>query len=410
MSPNPSHPPAPVITTADPDSFAAFTLTRRLPALLDQVMEKNRLSGARATPLRDLKRRLRAGTVEDIFSAHPYLRERMETAEQATWSREIGRHRGKSWLNLPWYFAESLFYLEVLLAWGYYREDSPGFAVDPYRPFKEEELRRPGGALELSARIEEVTSVIASPRQQLPILLQYCLWANRLDLSYSQLVEKYGNRLDLETNRLLVDHSDLAAERLLRARRIDLILDNCASELIADLHLVRALLTHASEPTVVLHCKKAPYYVSDATISDATATIAALVQNDSPILSNLGQALSRALEDGSLRLREHFFWNGPLHFPELPAGLKRELSESDLIVLKGDANYRRLLCDRRWDPSTDMKSIVGYFPAAFVTLRTTKSELIVDLPRETVEILNRDDPNWLIEGRYGIIRYCDPGN
>ena len=84
------------------------------------------------------------------------------------------------------------------------------------------------------------------------------------------------------------------------------------------------------------------------------------------------------------------------------------MEESDLVVLKGDLNYRRLLRDRRWDPATPMEGIVGYFPAALATLRTTKSELIVDCPRETFERLSREDPKWLVEGRYGIIRYCDP--
>jgi hypothetical protein len=122
----------------------------------------------------------------------------------------------------------------------------------------------------------------------------------------------------------------------------------------------------------------------------------------------MGRALSRWVERGSLVLSKHSFWNGPLHFPGLPSDLKRELGRSDLVVLKGDLNYRRLLADRRWDPATPMEAIVGYFPTALVTLRTTKSELIVDLPREKVERLERDDPKWLVEGRYGIIRYCDP--
>ena len=79
-------------------------------------------------------------------------------------------------------------------------------------------------------------------------------------------------------------------------------------------------------------------------------------------------------------------------------------------MLKGDVNYRRLLSDRRWAPSVNMESIVGYFPAALVTLRTTKSELVVDLSPEKVEELNRKDPKWMIEGRYGIIRYCESEN
>jgi hypothetical protein len=324
--------------------------------------------------LRELKKRLHSGTVHHSLSAHPYLADQMDAVEHATWSRE----------------------------------NSPRFAVDPFQPFKEEELQRPGGALDLAARIAAETGRITSPLDELPVLLRYGLWANRLDLSYSQLLERYRDKPDGESNQLLLDHSEAVTEKLLQAGRVDLILDNSGSELIADLHLVHALLRHSHELKVVLHCKKAPYYVSDAMIKDVAGTIRCLKQSDRTDLRRLGLDLSRQMERGTVVPAEHYFWNGPLLFPEFPSDLKLQLGRSDLVVLKGDLNYRRLLADRRWDPATPMEAIVGYFPTALVTLRTTKSELITDLPRETVERLNRDDPKWLVEGRYGIIRYCDP--
>jgi len=404
----PPPPLAPIIRTSDPDSFAAFTFKQRLPAIVDQIIEKNGLDETEAAGLRELKERLRSGTVRHCLSDHPDLADRMDAQELATWKREIEKYIGRSWLDLPWYFAESLFFLEVLLAWGYYLEESPRFSVDPFLPFKDEEVQRPGGALDLSARIAAETGAISSPREKLPALLRCGLWANRLDLSYSQLLERYRNSREEESNQLLLDHSAMVTEKILQARRIDLILDNAASELIADLHLVQTLLQYSRELKAVLHCKAVPYYVSDATVEDVTATILCMKQSPRAELRHMGRSLSRWIERGSLVLSEHPFWNGPLHFPELSSDLKRELGRSDLVILKGDLNYRRLLADRRWDPATPMEAIVGYFPSALVTLRTTKSELIVDMPREKVERLERDDPKWLVEGRYGIIRYCDP--
>jgi len=404
----PTQPYPPIIRTSDPDSFAAFTFRQRLPAMLDQIITKNNLVGAEAGALRELKERLHSGTVQPSMSARPYLADQMDGEEYATWSREIQKQIGRPWLDLPWYFAESLFYLEVLLAWDYYREDSPRFAVDPFQPFKEEELKRPGGALDLAARLTRETGRISSLRDKLSVLLRYSLWANRLDLSYSQLHERYRDSPEGESNQLLLDHSEETAEKLLQAGRVDMILDNSASELIADLQLVYALLQHSHELKVVLHCKKAPYYVSDAMIKDVAAAIRCMKQSGRTDLRRVGRRLAGQINRGSLVLEEHYFWNGPLQFPEFPSDLKRELGQSDLVVLKGDLNYRRLLADRRWDPATTMEEIVGYFPAALLTLRTTKSELIVDLDRETVERLCKEDPNWLTEGRYGIIRYCDP--
>jgi len=106
--------------------------------MLDQIIEKNSLEETEATGLRELKERLRSGSVQHCLSAHPRLADQMEGEEYATWKREIEKYIGRPWLDLPWYFAESLFYLEVLLAWGYYREKGPRFAVDPFLPLKEE--------------------------------------------------------------------------------------------------------------------------------------------------------------------------------------------------------------------------------------------------------------------------------
>jgi hypothetical protein len=408
VSPEPHQNYPPIIRTSDPESFAAFTLRHRLPGIIDQIIAKNRLNQGEAEGLRALQQRLLSGTVEQTLSTHPYLADWMEPESLATWRGEIEEHVGISWLDLPWYFAESLFYLEVLLAWGYYRPESPHFFVDPFRPVKQEEIERPGGALDLAAHITGEIGGTAEAEEILPALLQACLWANRLDLSYSRLHERYREQPQGKSEELLVDHSGKATERLLRAEKIDIILDNSASELIADLILVHTLLQHAHDLEVVMHCKQVPYYVSDATIDDVRRTIGSLQDSTRPELARLGRALSAQIEKGSIILTDHPFWNGPLHFPAFPSDLVGRLGRSDLVLLKGDLNYRRLLADRRWDPAIPMEAIVGYFPAALLALRTTKSEIVVDVRREIVQRLDSEDPNWLIEGRYGIIRYCDP--
>jgi hypothetical protein len=409
VNPKPAQPLPPIIKTSDPNSFAAFTFKQRLPRMIDQIIAKNGLNRSEATQLEELKEQLHSGTVQLDLSDQPYLAEQMDGQEYDTWSREIEKYAGRAWLDLPWYFAESLFYLEILVAWGYYRMDNPRFGVDPFQIFKEEELKRAGGGLDLGARIYAQTGAIDATEQKLALLLRYGLWANRLDLSYTQLLERYRDAPQGEDNQLLLDHSEKITDKLLAARRVDLILDNSASELIADLYLACHLLQSCPGMKVVLHCKRSPYYVSDAMIKDVAATISVMGRSRQTGLRSAGRQLSGKIEEGSLILTDHSFWNGPLLFHRLPPELKGELGASDLVVLKGDLNYRRLLRDRRWDPATAMEGIVGYFPAALVTLRTTKSELIVDCPRETFERLCRDDPKWLVEGRYGIIRYCDPG-
>ena len=73
--------------------------------------------------------------------------------------------------------------------------------------------------------------------------------------------------------------------------------------------------------------------------------------------------------------------------------------QADLVVIKGDANYRRILEDRKWDCSLRMEDLADYFPAPFAVLRTMKSEIVVDIPRKEARRLAARDPEWLINGR-----------
>lgn len=87
----------------------------------------------------------------------------------------------------------------------------------------------------------------------------------------------------------------------------------------------------------------------------------------------------------------------------MPSRLRDSLAQSDLVILKGDLNYRRLLDDRRWPPTTCMEGVTAYFPRPFLTLRTLKAEVIVGLQEGEAEALTAADPDWLINGRRGII-------
>ena len=82
----------------------------------------------------------------------------------------------------------------------------------------------------------------------------------------------------------------------------------------------------------------------------------------------------------------------------------RVLAAADLVILKGDANYRRLLGDAHWPPTTSFAAVTGYFPAPLVALRTLKAEIIVGLQPGQVERLQAEDPAWLVNGRRGLIQ------
>jgi hypothetical protein len=79
-----------------------------------------------------------------------------------------------------------------------------------------------------------------------------------------------------------------------------------------------------------------------------------------------------------------------------------------LVLLKGDANYRRLSEDRLWSPETSLAEITGYFPAPLLALRTCKSDSILGLPSGMAEQLDALDDKWRVNGRRGVIQGVDP--
>lgn len=393
----------PLITTADPGSFAEKTLRVRLPEQLDQLLGLQLPDPGAAVSLRELKSRIAGGRIRDLLAEEPQVAAGMLPEEKAVWDREISARLGHSWSAVPWYFAESLFYLEILSACGYYSPDSAGYTRDPFEPFKLQELSRSHGGVARAEKVLRQASSMKDPVERVAVHLLHALWGNRMDLTFSELVARYGTSGDLGgRDELLIDHSPAIAREALAAPQVALVLDNAGTELVCDLLLAEALLGDGR--VVVLHVKSSPFYVSDTMAKDVHATVATLAGHSERSTRRAGQSLQRALNHGFLLIRPHWFWTGPLMYPDWTPELRRELKRSALILFKGDVNYRRLLGDRRWNPATPMEELTGYVPSAFAVLRTLKSEIVVDLPSARVQELSRDDPEWSVRGRYGLAR------
>jgi hypothetical protein len=91
----------------------------------------------------------------------------------------------------------------------------------------------------------------------------------------------------------------------------------------------------------------------------------------------------------------------------MPHSLKEEVGKSNILVVKGDSNYRRLLGDLHWNFTTKFAEIVSYLPAPMVALRTLKSEVAAGLKAEVLEELTIADPKWLTNGQWGVIQLVD---
>jgi uncharacterized protein with ATP-grasp and redox domains len=383
--------------TSEPGSFARKTIVERKPQIIRQVIGDNDYPAG-------VVRRLEA--FEQEIATEP-LRPLVEDAPRVSaWNREVASYEGKTWLELPWYFAEVYFYRRLLEAVDYFQH-GPLEGRDPFGVQKRAQI---ASAVErFSEDWEEL--VQTDPDPAFEALLHSALWGNRADLS--NLTVRLGASGGLaardERHNILIDHTE-QVRRIVTGgiRRLDFINDNVGLDLLFDLALIDLVLRHGWAAQVVCHLKDYPFFVSDAMPQDLHETIAQLLGSPEGAVRALGERLRGYTDSGDLTLEADPFWTSYLLFRDLPAALRDTLAASDLVILKGDVNYRRLLDDRHWPYTTPLEQVAGYFPAPLLVLRPLKGEILVGLAPGQARTLVAEDPDWLINGQLGLVHYCRP--
>ncbi|KAJ1912421.1 Hairy/enhancer-of-split with YRPW motif protein 2 [Mycoemilia scoparia] len=233
--------------------------------------------------------------------------------------------------------------------------------------------------------------------------------------------------------KILEDHSPQIWQYLknnVKNGRIDIVLDNAGYELYMDLLLANWLTTHGYAKVVYFHCKRIPWYVSDVCKPDFY-----WILNDSPsqyrqqrqnmvaeggieALEVLTQKWKTYLENGTWKLEDDLFWTGLLPFHYLPENANQlwteELTKSDLVIFKGDLNFRKLTHDLSWDPSVPFADAIGplasksIFAPPIVSLRTTKADTVVNVDSDIYKALDDSEPGWLTSGSYSTILFSNP--
>ncbi|MET7438925.1 damage-control phosphatase ARMT1 family protein [Streptomyces sp. NPDC004082] len=378
---------APVIVSSDPRSFPHSVLAERHPALIRKVREAFPHGPEERRALDALLRSATEGVVEPLAPG---------AADRAQWDDwGLRAHAGRSWFDVPFLWAESYFYRRLLDAVGYF---GPGAwqGVDPFRPFKLAELDTPEADAELAA-LDELSSLSAEDQAQ--SLLHGSLWGNRADLGFrlSDAGDPSGD------SQLVADESALLRS-LPAGGTVCVVADNAGRELIPDLLLVDHLLRHGRADRAVLHLKPYPYYVSDATTADLLDALRRLT-GALGAAAESGRRLWSALTDGRLVIRAHPFSCAPLPYADMPDDLADEFARADLTILKGDLNYRRLVGDRLWPPTTSFAAATAYFPGPVAALRTLKSDVVVGLDASAEsDLVAAEGQRWRTSGTHALIQ------
>ena len=242
--------------------------------------------------------------------------------------------------------------------------------------------------IELAERYRTIVSDLTAKdtTSEMALFTEMCeifLWGNAIDLSlltsltYEELQKLQGAEArKTQKKNILINDLPAAFDTLKQAQcenagevRVDIVLDNAGFELYVDLILAGYVLSTGLATNVVFHPKSFPWFVSDFVPTDLTDLMSALSEpeklfageepNESDFKSSLSEKekddllfLSEQwngfIQSGQLSMREDPFWTiagSYWRLPHLAPDLLTELRESDLVLFKGDLNYRKLTGD-----------------------------------------------------------------
>lgn len=387
----------------------------------------------------------------------------------ASYNKELEERGNPKWHNVAWLYSECYLYrrLETFFALSKHWKGYDVFARQKMSTFKSS---RPA-VLELAARYRELAQEAESgtsshgkspeeieqaERLLFSEMCEICLWGNATDLSlltsltYEDIQKLQGSQArKASQSNIIVNDLDAAFATMQKARhdkkdgerRVDIVLDNSGFELFVDLILAGYLLSAGLATTIVLHPKRLPWFVSDVTPKDFSDLLNSMADPQAfytaaddtgktyPPLSDeevsnvkfLFEQWSQFHQDGKLIIRPHSFWTTQgcyWRMPHVAPELFEDLKESELVLFKGDLNYRKLTNDAQWDPTTPFTTAIGPMgPQSGIRVlafRTCKADTVVGLPAGEDDKL-RQQPNgggaearkWAWSGKWAVVSFSD---
>ncbi|XP_056150756.1 damage-control phosphatase ARMT1 [Lampris incognitus] len=421
-------------------SFAYLTIRDRLPTILTKVIDtihrnKNKffeeygeegVQAEKATISLLSKLRNELQTDKTVLLLTDGL------ADADSWNQYLRRQQDQqdpvSWFRSQWLYVECYMYRRIQEAlW----LNPPISDFDVFNEGKTQSFFESQQAvIALCTYLQDVNTNMGKLskdqlQEQFHKLLQVSLWGNKCDLSISagQENSQKASPIDSLSNLqpfILVDNSDMVLSALVSAQkpeqpgktRVDIVLDNAGFELVTDLVLADFLVTSGLAHKVCFHGKSIPWFVSDVTANDFRWTIRQTMAANHKWMSKSGYEWQSYVREGVWSYHDHPFWTLPHEFCDMPVDapdLYATLQGADLILFKGDLNYRKLTGDRYWDHTISFNTALrGFGPAPLCSLRTLKANVQVGLQPGQGEKLSSKDPDWMTNGKYAVIQFHSP--
>lgn len=263
-------------------------------------------------------------------------------------------------------------------------------------------------------------------------MTEVALWGNATDLSLlsklslEQIQSLQGAQAIKEGQARIVSNDTLAIWEHLDVNRggdVDIVLDNAGFELFTDLVYSHYLLDAGLASHIKLHVKSIPWFVSDVTTPDIEVLFKAIQGMGEPA-RDLASTLKERFDDGSITVHEHRFWTTGFDFHEMYSiapDLYQDLQASNLVIFKGDLNYRKLVRDAAWPHVTPFKKALGPLSGCskstrgnapgmkVAVFRTNKADVCVGVDESTLKRLGKESPgkSWVRNGKYAVVSFSD---
>ncbi|XP_055337928.1 damage-control phosphatase ARMT1-like [Paramacrobiotus metropolitanus] len=329
------------------------------------------------------------------------------------------------WYDSPTTFVECYFYRR--LSYIFERES---WTTDHFHLKKKESLEHNMHNIQaLLDYLENTLEAVAAShnrsdplvKEHLMNIMRLSVWGNKGDLSLTATHNKSSHVVSHDFHDeqqqiqelLLVDQSEAIwsyLQRLNRSAHIAIICDNFGFELTTDLILGEFLIVSGLVATVHYHVKALPWFVSDVIIPDFHRTLRMVDQQHT---GQFGTKWQGYLTTGQFKLSADRFWTLPYDYDVMDVkapGLYAQLQKEDLLIFKGDLNYRKLTGELRWSPQEKFGYVLRNFrPTAVAALRGVKTTVLVGVTdQERLQQLNANETDWMLTGKYSVIQFAPP--
>ncbi|KAH9818923.1 hypothetical protein DFH28DRAFT_887612 [Melampsora americana] len=340
-----------------------------------------------------------------------------------------------TWFTASWLFAECYLYRRLN---SFFNTSKHWKTYDPFHEPKTSCLQASFPAILKLASTLNLSILNLNPNDQDQLRTSFrgfllaSLWGNATDLSLlptisSEAIYELQSENRSDSTRILKDDFETLVENLTeklsmmkeddddqKFRRIDIVLDNAGFELFTDLVLADWFISISPFATkVVFHPKDIPWFVSDVMDKDIEVLLKALIDyNDLEVLKPLVERWKDHFETKKWEIDHKFasVWTNPFPFWDLPnqsQEIWKDLKTSNLVIFKGDLNYRKLTGDANWDTTVQFEESIGPLKDQInlLSLRTCKADVVVGLRTGLQKEMDKIDPEWRINGKYGMISF-----